>query len=570
MAPITSALVSDLVGRLTSAAIQEVGLLWGLEDDLLALNNTFRQILGVLHDAEKKQTTQKDVEEWLKTLKSASLEVENVIDEASTEAMIQSLDSIKHKARTFFSSHHNPLLVRFRVAHQLKNIRKKLEVIDANRSKFQLTPSTVSVDAAGVGGEISNRETSSLVNLSKIYGRDEEKKMIVDTICNQDIGITHDDNDVRVYAIWGMGGIGKTTLAQYAYNHETVKTHFELKCWVYVSVVFDVTRIIKQIIKAICGPEDLKLKLDEMSLDGLQKHLESKLRGKKYFIIMDDIWIENNEMEKWDELCKALSCGAKGSTVMVTTRKKDTAQLMAKIPELQRNVEKLSKEESWSLFEKLAFPGRLEGENVSSELELVGKEIVEKCNGLPLAVKTMGSLMSTKKKVNEWQLVNGNFMSEMQENGILTSLKLSYDELLPHLKRCFAYCCVFSKGEEMSKDSLIELWLANGFIPSQGGEKTLSCLVQRSFFQDVVEEGYEYTGEKCKMHDLMHDLAKSEMGDDCAVIGPSKELIIPDEVLHLSLQCEDFEFSKQDLRKLRSVRSMLVFNLVSSKVLMLL
>ncbi|GKF52951.1 disease resistance protein [Tanacetum coccineum] len=67
--PITSALVSDLVGRLTSAAIQEVGLLWGLEDDLFALNNTFRQIQGVLHDAEKKQTTQKDVEEWLMTLK---------------------------------------------------------------------------------------------------------------------------------------------------------------------------------------------------------------------------------------------------------------------------------------------------------------------------------------------------------------------------------------------------------------------------------------------------------------------------------------------------------------------
>ncbi|GJU53553.1 disease resistance protein [Tanacetum coccineum] len=725
----------------------------GLENDLLALNNTFKQIKGVLHDAEKKKTTQNTMEEWLKTLKSASLEVENVLDEAKTKAMIQSLPNIKHKARTFFSSHHNPLLVKTRIVHKVKNIRKKLEVIDANRSRFHLTPNIVSEVDAGIVGEISNRktssliskingrdkekkmivykiynqdigiehddddvrvyaiwgmggigkttlaqyaynhetvkthfelkccvyvsamfdikriikqiikviygledmkleakikiqnkldamsfddlqtqlqnkldamslddlqtqlqnkldamslddlqkqcqnklkgkkyfiimddvwienknmeksiirkgvmvairdacvprqrrrgnrkgdyregdseemqrETSSLVNLSKIYGRDEEKKMIVDTICNQDIGIPHDDDDVRVYAIWGMGGIGKTTLAQYAYNHETVKTHFELKCWVYVSVVFDVTRIIKQIIKAICGPEDLKLKLDEMSLDGLQKHLESKLRGKKYFIIMDDIWIENNEMEKWDELCKALSCGAKGSTVMVTTRKKDTAQLMAKIPELQRNVEKLSKEESWSLFEKLAFPGRLEGENVSSELELVGKEIVEKCNGLPLAVKTMGSLMSTKK---------------------------SYDDLPPHMKICFAYCCVFSKGEEMSKDSLIDLWMANRFIPSQGdvslyvlGEEIFSCLVRRSFFQDVVEKDI-YTGEICKMHDLMHDLAQYEMRHDCAVIGPGKVLITPNEVLHLSIKCEDFEFSKQDLKKLRSVRSM--------------
>ncbi|GKA14269.1 disease resistance protein [Tanacetum coccineum] len=252
--PFTSALVSDLVGRLTSAAIQEVGLLWGLEDDLLALNNTFRQIQGVLHDAEKKQTTQKDVEEWLKTLKSASLEAENVLDEAKTQAMIQRVHGEmgrKYKLRAFFTSRYNPLMVSFRIAHKLNNIRKKLDDIDANRSKFQLTPSTVSVDAAGVGGEISNRETSSLVNLSKIYGRDEEKKMIVDRICNQDIGITHDDNDVRVYAIWGMGGIGKTTLAQYAYNHEMVKISFELKFWVYVSNVFDV----KRIIKSICGSE---------------------------------------------------------------------------------------------------------------------------------------------------------------------------------------------------------------------------------------------------------------------------------------------------------------------------
>nr|GEZ09185.1 disease resistance protein [Tanacetum cinerariifolium] len=178
--PITSALVSDLVGRLTSAAIQEVGLLWGLENDLSALNNTFKQIQGVLHDAEKKQTTQKDVEEWLKTLKSASLEVENVLDEAKTEAMIQSLDSIKHKARTFFSSHHNPLLVKTRIAHKVKNIREKLEVIDANRSKFKLISNTTSEDGTGTAGEISNRETSSL--MSKIYGRDEEKKMIVDII----------------------------------------------------------------------------------------------------------------------------------------------------------------------------------------------------------------------------------------------------------------------------------------------------------------------------------------------------------------------------------------------------
>ncbi|PWA63680.1 Disease resistance protein [Artemisia annua] len=554
--PFTSALVSDVVGRLTSKAIQEVGLFRGLENDLSALEDTFKQIQAVLYDAEMKQTTQKDVEEWLRTLKSASMEVENVLDEAKTEDMIQMLHremGKRYKIRAFFSSHYNPLMARCRIAHKVKNVRKKLEDIDANRSRFQLTPNNIREDVAGIGSVISNRETSSLVNLSKIYGRDEEKKTIVDKICNSDIGIRRDIDDVRVYAIWGMGGIGKTTLAQYVYNHETVKTHFDLKFWVYVSNEFDVRRIIK----SICGSEDPQL-------DAMQVCLQKMLQGKKFLIVMDDIWIENKDIEKWDELCKALSCGAKGSTVVVTTRKNDTVKMMAKVSELQHQVGVLSEEESWSLFKMLAFPGGGEGENVSSELELVGKEIVKKCKGLPLAVKTLGSLMSTKEKVDEWKLVNSKFMLEMQDNGIFTALRLSYDDLPPHMKICFAYCCLFSKGEEMSKDTLIELWMANEFIPSKGdvslymlGEEIFTCLVRRSFFQDVIEEG-TYRGETCKMHDLMHDLAQSIMKHDCAVLEPGKELKIGDEVhqvLHLSLSSQRFHLLIQDLEKLRSLRS---------------
>nr|GEU36668.1 reverse transcriptase domain-containing protein [Tanacetum cinerariifolium] len=163
--------------------------------------------------------------------------------------MIRSLHSIKHKARAFFSFRHNPLMSKTKIANKVKNMQKNLEVIDDNRSKFKLTSNTTIKDGARTAGEIPDRETSSL--MSTIYGRDEKKKMIVDKICNQDIGIRHEDDDVRVCAIWGMGGIGKTTMAQYVYDHERVKTHFEFKCW--VSACF------------VCNPSDDPVSLSNSS-----------------------------------------------------------------------------------------------------------------------------------------------------------------------------------------------------------------------------------------------------------------------------------------------------------------
>ncbi|GJW31576.1 disease resistance protein [Tanacetum coccineum] len=143
------------------------------------------------------------------------------------------------------------------------------------------------------------------------------------------------------------------------------------------------------------------------------------------------------------------------------------------------------------------------------------------------------------KRLRELVLVGEGDSGEWTRNARLTFAVKTlryYDDLLPHVRRCFAYCCLFSKGEEMSKDLLIELWMANGFIPSEGdvslyvlGEEIFTCLAQRSFFQDVVEEDID-TGASCKMHDLMHDLAQYVMIHDCVVIEPDKELITSDEL----------------------------------------
>ncbi|KAM0005469.1 putative P-loop containing nucleoside triphosphate hydrolase, leucine-rich repeat domain superfamily [Helianthus debilis subsp. tardiflorus] len=283
--------------------------------------------------------------------------------------------------------------------------------------------------------------------------------------------------------------------------------------------------------------------------------------GRKFLIVLDDVWAEENEEGKWKSLSGTLSCGAEGSIVVMTTRSERTCQMMAKVGELRHQLGCLSEENSWLLFKKHAFAQGRVGDDVR-KLEPIGREIVVKCKGLPLAVKTLGSLMWSKSSSNDWQRVKDSNIWNLQENNVLPALKLSYDNLVPHLKRCFSYFCLFPKGHELEKDELILLWVANGFIPPREetdnlyviGEEIFNCLIWKSLFQ--VEEG------RCKMHDLVHDMARHVMKHDCLVIEPACNVVkIPDEVLHLSSSCPDEKLilSSEDLGKLTSLRSIFMF-----------
>ncbi|KAM0053637.1 putative virus X resistance protein-like, coiled-coil [Helianthus debilis subsp. tardiflorus] len=556
-----SALVSEVVGRLTSVVINELALLWGFKDDILTLKEDFKNIQAVLEDAEDKQIKEKTVELWLQSLRSTSLEIENVLDDILAEALLQRLHKergIKYRVRAFFSSNHNPVRNRIRIAHKVKAIRRKLDAIASKKSELSLTHSVIGhVDVAC---EMPDRETSSFIHDSSlIFGRNEETEMVAQNICNKDIG-KFDNGEIRVYSIWGMGGVGKTTLAQLVYNHDMVNKYFNLKCWVYVSENFQVKEILKNIIESIdnCG---CTLTL----LDKLQESLQSKLRGKKFIIVLDDVWIEEGERIKWNKLCETLSCGAEESVILMTTRYQTTSQMMAKVPELQHELGCLSEKDSWLLFKKHAFAdGRVGGD--ISELEPIGRKIVEKCKGLPLAVKTLGSLMWSKSSISDWQHVKDNNIWELKENKILPALKLSYDYLLPHVKRCFAYCCLFPKGYNMEKDVLIPLWVSNGFIPHKGeadlyalGEEVFNCLVWRSFFQAVKADSKWDRAIRYKMHDLMHDMARYVSGHDYLIIESSKDLIFHDGVLHFSSQCPGILFSPGDLGNLTSLRSIFMY-----------
>ncbi|KAL4601811.1 hypothetical protein ACB092_10G009200 [Castanea dentata] len=357
-----------------------------------------------------------------------------------------------------------------------------------------------------------------------------------------------DQDNLAIYAVWGMGGLGKTTLAQLVYNDQRVERHFEVRIWVCVSDDFQIKRLVRAIIESMEGSA-----CSLVELDPLQQRLQEKLRGRKFLLVLDDVWNENHE--KWDGLKDALRCGVNGSKVIVTTRIEKVALMMATLP--IHHMGCLSEDDSWSLFKGRAFRMRRVEEKL--ELESIGKEIVKKCGGVPLAIKALGSLMCLKSMKSEWLSVKESQIWDLPvgENTILLALRLSYHHLPPHLKQCFAYCCVFPKDHDLEMDELIKLWMANGFIPLRRsmelhdvGLDIFNELVWRSFFQDVREARPGYT--MCKMHDLMHDLAMSIMKFECSTLEFGKELKVPYKIRHLSFTMVS---SIEDIYEVQSIRS---------------
>ncbi|PPR92674.1 hypothetical protein GOBAR_AA28002 [Gossypium barbadense] len=167
-----------------------------------------------------------------------------------------------------------------------------------------------------------------------------------------------------------------------------------------------------------------------------------------------------------------------------------------------------------SLSLKLAFK---EGEEKQHDnLVRIGEEIVQKCKGVALAVKTLGSLLCSTRVQHDWELVRDSELWKLkqEENDMLPALKLSYEHLPWYLKQCFAFCSVFPKDFEFYYSYLIRLWMANCFLqspyenkdPEDIGNRYIQELLSRSFFQQVNDGPFFPT---LKMHDLVHDLALS-------------------------------------------------------------
>uniref|UniRef100_A0A7N2LAJ5 Disease resistance protein RGA3 n=1 Tax=Quercus lobata TaxID=97700 RepID=A0A7N2LAJ5_QUELO len=379
-------IAKEIIGKAGDLALKEVALIWGVKDEINKLKETVSKISAVILDAEAKQHGSEVIKEWLKRLKDAMCDADDLLDEISTEALrreVMTGDKKAKEVRIFFSKY-NQLAYGVRMGHKVKEMRERLVAIDAEPAdrQFHLDERREEIQVRNV----SRRQTHSLVSAEDVIGREEDKKVIIGSLLDPNV-----KENVSVLAIVGIGGLGKTTVAQLVFNDEKVKNHFELKLWVCVSENFDVKIIVQKILECLKNekPKDLEKNM-------LVNNLQKEINGKRYMLVLDDVW--NEDREKWSELKQIIMGGAQGSRILVTTRSVKVAKISR--PSQPHVLQGLEEQLAWSLFKKMAFE---EGEEPKeASFVNIGKDILKICVGVPLAIRTIGGLLYFKKSEREW------------------------------------------------------------------------------------------------------------------------------------------------------------------------
>ena len=506
----------------------QLGLTASVKRDVEKLESNFNTIQEALNDAEKGQVKEKHVKHWLDKLKDVSYQVDDLLDEWNTTMIKAEIEKNENdeeeKAETSTRKKRKvwPNLsfsVRnFRMHHdfacRIEDLNKKIDRIFKEREMYGFELSRAVVEVV-----VDRPKTTCFVDVSAILGRDKVKDDLVSILLGKG---TEKENCPHVISLVGMGGVGKTTLAQLAFNHDEVKYHFEKRIWVCVSEPFDQCRVAKAIIEALVGGDPQITELQSL----LEKICEL-LGGKKFFLVFDDVWTEDYAM--WKPFRDALkNCGSQSSRILVTTRKDKVANMMESTNTIK--LEELSEKDCWLMFSKIAFFDK--DPQQCEQLEDFGRQISKKCKGLPLAAKTVGSLMRFKKSIEEWRNVLNNNLWELEdvENGLFAPLLLSYYDLSTPLKRCFSYCAVFPKDHVFDVDELVYMWTVHGFVESKGNMEVeimareyFEILATHSFFKDFEKDEHDDNIIYCKMHAIVHDFAQLMSKNECLTINSGIE-----------------------------------------------
>ncbi|KAM3342182.1 hypothetical protein P3S68_027148 [Capsicum galapagoense] len=558
------AVVSYAVEKLGDFLIEEVSLRQSLRENVHWLRNELSFMQAFLKDAEKRQAEDHLVQQWV-------FEITSVANEAVAILEAYSLDVAKDGDHAFgFVDRLKACACICQKEAKFHNIGKDIQslkerVMDVSRKRGTYCITHINSNA----GEGPDNPSSTVVRTLRraVSYADEDQLFVGFQEVFQRLldELLKEESRQNVLSIYGMGGLGKTTLARKLYNSPSLLSSFQTRAWICVSQQYSTADLLWGMIKSIqgCSEEMLKM-LKEMTERDLETHLRNLLKEHKYLVVVDDVW----HREAWDSLKRALPDDNNGSRVILTTRKEDLAERVDD-KGFSHKLRFLNEEESWDLFcKKLRPENKMVGASLfSPSMESLAKDLVEKCRGLPLAIVVLGGLLSYRKGMHEWQKVKTHLWQHMKNDSVEIThiLSLSYNDLAFELKQCFLYIGIFQEDHAIDTVKLMYLWLAEGFIPRTReehmediAENFLHELISRSLIQ--VAETFFDKILTCRMHDLLRDLAvqKAMEVNLFDIYDPRLNSVTPFRLRH-AIHAQTQRYLSLDLSKLK-VRSILFFD----------
>ncbi|KAF7105365.1 hypothetical protein CFC21_106179 [Triticum aestivum] len=560
MAMVLDAFASYLVDMLTQAAADEVKTMLGVSGEIDKMGDKLRDLKNFLVDADRRNITEETVQEWVGQLKRAMYEATGILDLCQLKAM-------EHGPSSVNAGCFNPLLFCMRnpfhareIGTRIKALNQRLDDIKERSAAFNF------INLWSYGNHSSNTHASHHGNPSRETVGDFDRSAVVGDKIEEDtralvaqIMQTGKDvnNDIMVVAIVGVGGIGKTTLAQKVFNDDAIQGGFSKKIWLSVNQNSSEVELLRRAIIEAGGdaqpPESAKTSLHET--------LKNTLIDHKTFLVMDDVWNHG----AWDDVLKIplVNAAASGSRVLVTTRDEGVARGVKAIWPYH-HIDTLVPEDAWSLLKKQVCSSEIDEDQINM-LKDIGLKIIQKCGCLPIAVKVMGGLLRERGGLRRyWQQIfdDSKWSTTKMPDDLNHTVYLSYEYMPSYLKQCFLYYSFLPKSRRFHMDKVVAMWISEGFI--HGNYSDLEEL-GRNYYMELVSRNLIEPNKLyadicfCSMHDVVRSFAQYMTKDEALVTQDGDNDIFgklgSQKFLRLSIETNQSQSGELDWKSLHAQQS---------------